>query len=289
MTAAPPASPDAPDAPAVPVTHGTLEVPGARLHHEVRGAGPLVALVAAPMGADAFAPLADLLAADHTVLTTDPRGIGRSTVEDPDADITPEVRADDVARLVAHVDAGPAVVVGSSGGAVTVLALAQLGPDHVPAVIAHEPPLLQLLPDREHRLAETDRMVELYRSGDVRAAFELFAQNSDLPPQAADWMEQQLADPQGAADTDVQFRRVLRPTTAFVPDLDLLRSGPTRVVVGVGQTSGGQICDRTSRALAEGLGTGPVLFPGGHIGFAEDPAAFADRLRAVLLSNGGQR
>lgn len=69
-----------------PVTTGTLPVLGARLHHEVRGAGPFVVLVGAPMDAASFAPLADLLAADHRVLTTDPRGIHRSPVENPEQD-----------------------------------------------------------------------------------------------------------------------------------------------------------------------------------------------------------
>src|SRR5690349_8616693 len=104
----------------VPVTADILEVPGASLHYELRGSGPLVVLVAAPMDARSFEPLADLLAADHTVLTTDPRGIFRSRVADPDADATVELRADDIARLIAHVDRGPAAVLGSSGGAVSV-------------------------------------------------------------------------------------------------------------------------------------------------------------------------
>ena len=30
------------------------------------------------------------------------------------------------------------------------------------------------------------------------------------------------------------------------------------------------------------LGTEPTMFPGGHTGFAEDPAGFAARLRSVL-------
>src|SRR5215472_12609899 len=73
-----------------PMTHAslaptarTLEVPGARLYYEVRGQGPLVVLAGAPMDAGPFGPLAELLAADYTVLTTDPRGINRSPVDDP--------------------------------------------------------------------------------------------------------------------------------------------------------------------------------------------------------------
>nr|WP_252441786.1 alpha/beta hydrolase [Pseudonocardia humida] len=79
------------------------------------------------MHAESFAPLADLLAADHTVVTTDPRGMKRSPLDDPDQDST-ELRADDLVRLIAHVDAGPAAVFASSGGAVTALALVQPEP-----------------------------------------------------------------------------------------------------------------------------------------------------------------
>lgn len=92
------------------VTAATLQVPGATLYHEVRGEGPLVVLVGAPMHAAHFAPLADLLAADHTVLTTDPRGVNRSRLDDPDRDSTPDLRAGDLSRLLAHLDAGPAAV-----------------------------------------------------------------------------------------------------------------------------------------------------------------------------------
>src|SRR6185369_3812350 len=128
-------------------TVGSLRVPDARLHFEVRGQGPLLVLVGAPMDAQPFEPLADLLATDHTVLTTDPRGINRSSVDDPDQDSTPPMRADDLARLVAHLGAGPAAVFGSSGGAVSALALVETRPDLVHTVIAHEPPLADVLDD----------------------------------------------------------------------------------------------------------------------------------------------
>lgn len=86
--------------PTVPASARTLEVPGARLHYEVRGEGPLMVLVGAPMDATSFAPLANLLASDHTVLTTDPRGINRSPVDDPDQDSTRSERSE--RRPAAH-------------------------------------------------------------------------------------------------------------------------------------------------------------------------------------------
>ena len=64
-------------------TASTLRVPDADLHYELRGSGPLVVLVGAPMDARPFTGLAELLATDHLVLTTDPRGINRSKLDDP--------------------------------------------------------------------------------------------------------------------------------------------------------------------------------------------------------------
>ncbi|AGP61502.1 alpha/beta fold hydrolase [Streptomyces rapamycinicus] len=79
-------------------TH-TLDVPGARLHYEVRGAGPLLLVMGAPMAAAAFAPLADMLAT-HTVVTHGSRGISGSILYDPGQDSIPELRADDVTALL---------------------------------------------------------------------------------------------------------------------------------------------------------------------------------------------
>lgn len=269
-------------------TAGVLEVPGARLHYEVRGSGPVLVLVGAPMDASAFEPLAGLLATEHTVVTTDPRGVHRSPVADPDADSTPELRAADLSRLLAHLGAGRAAVLGSSGGAVTALALAQLHPGQVHTVIAHEPPLQELLADREERRAATEGIIAAYVSDGPGAAWARFMAAANLPaPDPGDDGSPQDGPPAG--DDPVQrateqhfFLHELRGTVTWRPDLELLRHGSTRVVVGLGEDSVGQLCDLTSAALASGLGVQPVRFPGGHLGFVEDPVAFAGRLREVL-------
>jgi len=260
----------------------TLTRPDARLHFEVRGSGPLVALVGAPMDADAFAPLAELLATDHTVLTTDPRGVHRSVLADPDTDSTPAQRADDLAALITEVDAGPAAVLGSSGGAVTALALAQRHPELVRTVVAHEPPLDELLPDRESLRTRTDAMCEAYLAGDVVGAWaEFFALASiEMPPGVVEQMFGGERDPQQVADERYWFAHELRPSVRFLPDVEALRG--SRVVLGIGADSTGQLCDRATRALAAKLDVEPVLFPGGHIGFADDAAAFAPTLKPYL-------
>jgi pimeloyl-ACP methyl ester carboxylesterase len=265
-------------------TVSTLTVPGAHLHYEVRGSGPLVVLAGAPMDAAAFAPLADLLAADHTVVTTDPRGINRSPLDDPDQDSTPNLRADDLARLIDHLGAGPATVFGSSGGAVTALALVQSRRELVRTVIAHEPPFFALLEDRELLAAQTEDLIATYQSGDVLGAWAKFMDQANivLPDGVLEQMFGGERDPQAVADERRWFTHELRGTVHWQPDLEALRAAAPRIVVGIGEESAGQHCDRTSRALAAALGIEPEVFPGDHIGFVEDPERFAPRLRAVL-------
>jgi pimeloyl-ACP methyl ester carboxylesterase len=267
-----------------PVPAATLAVPGATLHHEVRGDGPLLVLLGTPMDARAFEPLADRLAVDHTVLTTDPRGIGRSPVDDPDDTPTLERRATDVAALIGHTGHGAATVLGSSGGAVTALALAQYHPDHVATVIAHEPPLAELLPDRDERRAGREEVIRRWFAGDRLGSWRAFLANADIvmPEEMVTAIFGGEIDAQAQADGDYQNAHLMRPTTDFVPDVERLRAGPARIVVGIGEASAGQLCDRTSRALCAALGIAPTMFPGGHVGFAEDPAAFEPVLRRVL-------
>src|ERR1700738_5606058 len=94
----------------------TLAAPGACLYYEVRGSGPVLAVVGSPMAAGEFAPLADALAAMYTVITYDPRGISASTVGDAGQESTPELRADDVVAIFDAAGADSADVFGSSGG-----------------------------------------------------------------------------------------------------------------------------------------------------------------------------
>src|SRR5260370_12147624 len=99
-----------------PATVPAAPAPGARLHFEVRGSGgPLLLVIGSPMGSADFAPLADALAGDHTVVTYDPRGHANSTIDDPDEDSTAESRADDIAAVLDDLRAQSPDVLGSSG------------------------------------------------------------------------------------------------------------------------------------------------------------------------------
>src|SRR5499433_1130874 len=112
-----------------------------------RGRPPLL-MIGQPMGASGFGALASHFP-DRTVVTYDPRGLGRSTRKDGRVDHSPTVQAGDVHAVIEALGAGPVEMFGSSGGAVTALALVAACPDDVTTLVAHEPPLIPVLPDAE--------------------------------------------------------------------------------------------------------------------------------------------
>src|SRR6266540_2099527 len=126
------------------------------------GGQPPLFMIGQPMDASGFRTLASYFP-ERTVVTYDPRGLGRSVRKDGRVDSAPEVQAGDVAALVEALGVGPVEMFASSGGAVTALALVTAYPNDVTTLVAHEPPLIPVLPDTE--------AAERARSG-VRDAYE---------------------------------------------------------------------------------------------------------------------
>jgi pimeloyl-ACP methyl ester carboxylesterase len=263
-----------------------LDVPGARLHYKTVGTGPLLIMVGSPMDSGGFAPLASAMSADRTVVTYDPRGIGDSTRDDADGGITPELQADDVHRLIESLGGGPVDLFGSSGGATVGLALVTDHPDDIRTLVAHEPPVTNALPERDVERAHMQSFHDLYRTNGWAAAMAAFLSHIGIDPAGGGggpaWepTPEQLA--RMAAANEVFLGYVIRETTAFEPDYDALRAASTRIVIGVGATSTGQLAHRTGAAVAAILNVEPVVFPGGHVGFAAHPREFATTLAGLL-------
>jgi pimeloyl-ACP methyl ester carboxylesterase len=249
------------------------------------------------MGAAGFGTLAGYFS-DRTVVTYDPRGAERSRRTDGAATSTPEEHADDLHRIIAAVGAGPVDLFASSGGAVNALALVARHPEDVRTLVAHEPPLAALVPDAEHALAACRDISETYhRDGTGAGMAKFIAIVSHQGPITAEYLAAPAPDPamfgmptedDGSRD-DVLLGQNLLSCTSYEPDVEALRAAPTRIVVAVGAESEGQLARRGGEAVAERLGTTPVVFPSDHGGFlggeygqTGQPEPFAARLREVL-------
>ena len=266
----------------------TLDVPGARLYYEQRGTGPLLLLIGSPMDSTGFAGFAAALAGRYTLVTYDPRGIGHSSREDTAEDVTPEQQADDVHRLLSALGGEPADVFGSSGGAVVGLALVTAHPDQVRTLVAHEPPVVELLPDAAQVRAQIQDIYDTYRAEGSDQAMVKFMAHAGLfgdPSEQADAPRWEPSPEQMArmrAANDVFLAHLIRPTTRYRPDIEALRAASTRIVVAAGATSTGQLANRTARALADRLGTPVTEFPGDHGGFLFLPEQSGRALDQVL-------
>ena len=113
----------------------------------VDGRPPLL-MIGQPMDASGFTALADEFP-DRTVVTYDPRGLGRNNRRDDRTDNAPVVQAADVHQLIEALAAGPVDLFASSGGAVTAFALVAAKSDDVVTLVAHEPPITSVLPDAD--------------------------------------------------------------------------------------------------------------------------------------------
>jgi pimeloyl-ACP methyl ester carboxylesterase len=231
-------------------------------------------------------------------VTYDPRGAERSKRTDGALRTTTEEHADDVHRLILVLAAEPVDIFASSGGAINALALVAAHPDQVRTLVAHEPPAIQELPDREPAMAACEGIAETYqREGFGPAMAKFIAFVSHPGPIPAGFADQPGPDPAsfglpaaGDGSRDDPLLGLNMPSTpAYQIDFDALRAAPTRIVIGVGAQSAAMLAGRAGTAVAGRLGTPPVTFPGGHDGFVGgeyggmgEPDAFAAILRQVL-------
>ncbi|MEN3539025.1 alpha/beta hydrolase [Microbispora sp. ZYX-F-249] len=269
----------------------TLQVPGARLHYEVRGTGPLLLMIpGAPADAGALAGLAASLADRYTVVTYDQRGLSRSPLTGPPADQDVAVFGEDAYLLLAALGDEPANVLGNSGGALTALDLAARHPGRVRALVVHEPPIPELLPGREHWRARFQDVYDTYRDQGVGPAMQKFVSTvqgeGGTPPAMPDFaqMPPEALEMMGRIQGNLGYflAHVLLPVLRFEPDVAALRSGPAPIAVGVGQASGGGVPAASARVLAERLGVEPLVFPGDHQGLALDVATCAEIVHKAL-------
>jgi pimeloyl-ACP methyl ester carboxylesterase len=270
-----------------------LKVPGATLYYEVHGSGPVLLLICGGIyDAAGYTGLVERFADRYTVVTYDRRGNSRSPLDGEPEPQSIAVHGDDAYRVLSAVTDEPADVFGNSSGAQIGLELAARHPDRVRTLVAHEPPCAELLPDRDRWRALIRDVQEAFEKEGPGAAGQIFSEGlqmrgGDDDSRAPGGGEVPEPDP----ETQAMMARFqnnfpffigyeVPPFAAWVPDFAAL-SG-VRVVPAAGEASSGEMPNLATLAVAERLGTRPVLFPGDHGGFGAEPDAFAAKLRGVF-------
>jgi pimeloyl-ACP methyl ester carboxylesterase len=282
----------------------TLAVPGADLVYDVRGPlpppdGRPLLMIGQPMTAEGFTALAANFP-DRTVVTYDPRGLGRSVRTDGRTDHTPQQQAADLHLLVEALGAGPVDVFASSGGAVTALELVATHPGDVVTLVAHEPPINAVLPDAAAAERARTGFHEAYQANGTGAGMAAFIAMTSWQGEFTEaYFAQPTPDPalfgmptddDGTRD-DPLLSKNSWAVSDYRPDAGALAAAPTRIVVAVGEESAGTYTARTALGTAALLGQEAVVFPshhggflGGEFGYAGKPEEFAAKLREVLAA-----
>jgi pimeloyl-ACP methyl ester carboxylesterase len=269
---------------AVFTMESVLEVPGARLRYFVRGSGPLLVLIAGGHGDAAVnEALASHLADRYTVLTFDRRGLSGSTTDEPG--LTVATHADDVSHLLSAVTTEPARIFGSSLGALIALKLVSRHPEQVGVVVAHEAPVIQLLPEPERAVAVHDFLgaEQTFKTEGPLPALKRFAEFAGIDPTDCEPdFEARVPGPQQLANLEFFLTHDSPAVRSCVFDLTELKGSPARIVPAAGENSGHIWPNKCARLLAEELGTPCETLPGGHNGYVFRPRGYAERLHQIL-------
>jgi len=267
-----------------------IDVPGASLYHKVRGSGPFLLILQGGAGdADASEGLASRLSEHFTVVTYDRRGLSRSRLTNgcTGTASTIETHSDDAFRLLRGLTHDPAFLIGHSIGAMIALDLAGRHPECVRVLLAHEPPVAQLLADGERHEVEhaIEEMEEAYLARGSDAALERLVTMVRLDPKDREPdARRPRPSPYTADNLEFFFTNDAPAYKRYLLDLKALKSANTHIVVGGGAGSRGVWTRNAAERLAEQLGTEMVEFSGDHDGFGMHPKAFAARFLEIVGS-----
>ncbi|HEX7667153.1 MAG TPA: alpha/beta hydrolase [Polyangiaceae bacterium] len=268
------------------VERGHFEVPGASLSYEIRGSGPAVLFVVGGNGdARIYSRVAAALANRFRTIAYTRRGFANSPLtQGYEGARRIEEDAHDAARMIDGLAGGKAHVFGSSSGAIVALDLLQRHAAKVETVVAHEPPIASILPDPQTHFALFEDILALYRKSGAKVAMPVFLEQmgmgrpTGLPPGV-----EPGKNTEGLTDNEYWFEHELAQYPHFQPNFATLGRLAKHLVLAGGRASREQFAYQPNKVLAERLGKDIVEFPGGHVGYATDPQAFADELAPLFV------
>jgi pimeloyl-ACP methyl ester carboxylesterase len=264
------------------VTTGRAQAEGgAELYFERRGSGPALLMISGGGGdCGGYVGVGEQLADTYEVISYDRRACSRSTgSRDHDMAVAQQTR--DAVAVLDAVGVESAMVFGNSGGAIIGLDLAARFPERVERLVAHEPPVIRMLPDAEEWIAFFDEVVALNDSDGPEAATAKFFESVSGLTESHTGRGAEVFE-RLQRNLHFFYKREMKAFVSFVPDTDAIRAAGMPVVMSVGRESEGYYYARTVPIVAEQLGCPVMEFPGHHTGATDVPEEFAAALREAL-------
>ena len=266
-------------------TGSTATIGNAELYYELRGDGTPVLLVPGlPADAGQFERVADELASDHVVVTYDRRGNSRSRRPTGWEHTSVSEQVEDAAGLLERLEAAPALVYGTSVGAIVALELAIARRDLVSRVVLHEMPLISVLAEPGPVVAALGEIIEpAVTRGGPDAGLEAFLRfaygDRIVDALAPSERARMLENGQVAMTMELPVFETYRPDAAALSALRV----PAHVLVGSEQRL--PLFYEAGTWLADALGTELVASPGAHGPQFDRPRELAACIQALSASS----
>lgn len=262
-----------------------LEVPGATLHYQVVGRGPVLLTISGANGSyEIWQPLSHHLKEHFTTVSYDRRGFSRSTLTGAqDYEHRLDRDADDAAELIKHLSPNqPAIVLGTSSGGIVALNLLLRHPTLVKTLIPHEPPAATLNPDFPELKIKLQNIYDTYRRWGIPPAMQAFSDVAMLSDDERAEFARSGGGPYGFSNMMYWFEReFFYPFTEFKA-ADFEQYKLKLLPINSEITNKKAFYFRANENLTSALGLPLPIFTGGHIGYATHAEAFAKELLALL-------
>ncbi|QIQ21341.1 alpha/beta fold hydrolase [Zophobihabitans entericus] len=252
----------------------------ADIAYDIEGEGPLLLLIAGGNGdSKIFTKLSTYLSDRYTVVRYDRRADGRST-GDINGEMDMEQAGRDAAAVIKALNLGSAYVFGSSAGANIALELTAQHPELVKGLIAHEPPVVNILPENEASKWQA-LFHEVSKTFNTKGAAQAMA----LFGTCFIGFEQEAIRPtEHIAATHERFlAHEFVHINHYVPCIDVLRSSGVPIVMTAGRASGEAFYAKTAREVARQLSCTYVDIIGHHLGYRfQDALQFSEELDQII-------
>ncbi len=258
-----------------------IEVNGARIYQEVRGSGPSLLFIAGATGDGGhFERVAELLSDEFTVVTYDRRGNSRSPRPEGWESTSTEEQSDDAAALIEALGLAPAVVFGTSGGAIIGLDLVIRHPESVRGAILHDSAMFSVLPNPDEVMGAIQPVIEggMQRGGPrggMEAFLRFFAGEEAFENLDQVLRERMLGNGETFFGLDFPGVGSYRPDDATLARVEV----PVTVVAGAESPS---FLIEVSRWLAARLNVEVERLPGAHTPYFDRPEEMVQALRSLL-------
>ncbi|HAT54511.1 MAG TPA: alpha/beta hydrolase [Lactobacillus sp.] len=266
-----------------------------QLYVNQNGQGPILILVPGANGTgDIFDQTVHFLKENFTVITYDRRGYGQTIpgvplpeeAKDPNSSLRIKADVADVLTLAnTFSPSTPVYLMGTSSGSIVAAEAFASAPTRFAKVAIHECPVTTVLDDDGAFANTTNNLVQRTLKGDFSAVTDLFSQ-MHIQPLDAQMM--------GLAAGSHPDKEKMKPMcfwlqyesaqyTNQIIDWQILADHRDQVLLLNGTDSVGFLPQKINQAIGQKINVKITMIPGGHLGYAQKPQRFADKLAESLF------